>query len=149
MNRHIVWTDGKWVDLKIDIETIKVKGQDDIQLKVRRSKHGPILNDVIDTIKDQKEPIALTWAFHDFDNNMGAGYYGIAHAKDAFDAGEAVRFLKAPGLNFVLADMARNIAWWASGVIPIRPAHVDPNFILDGASGKDDYLGIYSFDKNP
>ena len=148
-NPDQVWSDGKWVDLRIETETIKVKGQDDIQLKVRRSKHGPILNDAINTIKDEKEPIALCWAFHDFDNNVGAGYYGIAHANDAFEAGEAVRLLKAPGLNFVLADAKGNIAWWAAGAIPIRPAHVDPNFILDGASGKDEYLGIYSFDKNP
>ncbi len=148
-NPDQVWSDGKWVDLHIETETIKVKGQDDIQLKVRRSKHGPILNDAIDTIKDEKEPVALSWAFYDFSNDMGAGYYGLAHAKDAFEAREAVRLLKAPGLNFVLADATGNIAWWAAGAIPIRPAHVDPNFILDGAGGKDEYLGIYSFDKNP
>jgi len=148
-NPDQVWSDGKWVDLKIETETIKVKGRDDIQLKVRRSKHGPILNDVIDTIEDEKEPVALSWAFYDFKNDMGAGYYGIAHAGNAFEAREAVRLLKAPGLNFVLADATGNIAWWASGTIPIRPGHVDPNFILDGASGKDDYLGVYSFDKHP
>jgi len=148
-NPDQVWSDGKWVDLKIETETIKVKGRDDIRLKVRRSKHGPILNDVIDTIEDEKEPVALSWAFYDFKNDMGAGYYGIAHAGNAFEAREAVRLLKAPGLNFVLADATGNIAWWASGTIPIRPGHVDPNFILDGASGKDDYLGVYSFDKHP
>jgi len=46
-NPDQVWSDGKWVDLKIETETIKVKGRDDIQLKIRRSKHGPILNDAI------------------------------------------------------------------------------------------------------
>ena len=148
-NPDQVWSDGKWVDLQIETETIKVKGQDDIQLKVRRSKHGPILNDAVKGLKDEKEPVALWWAFHDFDNDMGTGYYGLAHANDAFEAREAVRVLKAPGLNFVLADAKGNIAWWATGAVPIRPAHVDPNFILDGSSGKDEYLGIYDFDKNP
>ncbi len=144
-----VWSDGKWVDLKIETETLKVKGQPDIQLKLRRSPHGPILNDAVKGLKAEKEPIALWWAFHDLGNDLGAGFYHFTHADDVFEAREAIRDLKSPGLNFVMADAKGNIAWWASGVVPIRPAHVDSNFVLDGASGKDEYLGMHAFGKNP
>ena len=112
-------------------------------------QYGPILNDVIKGLQAEKEPVSLWWAFHDFGNDLGAGFYHLAHADDVFEAREAMRDLKAPGLNFVMADAQGNIAWWASGAVPIRPAHVDSNFVLDGASGKDEYLGMHGFDKNP
>ncbi len=147
-NPNQVWFDGRWVDLQIETEVIKVKGRPDIELKVRRSKHGPILNDAIKGLQAEKEPVALWWAFHDFDNDFSS-FYNLAHADNAVQARDAMRDLRAPGLNFVLADAIGNIAWWASGAVPIRPAHVDPNFVLDGASGKDDYRGIYDFDTNP
>lgn len=148
-NPDQVWSDGKWMDLMIENERIKVKGQEDVFIKVRRSKHGPILNDVVTGLKVAKEPVALWWAFHDFSNKMAEGLYGIAHAENAYEAREAIRNIHAPGLNFVFGDAEGNIAWWAVGSVPIRPSHVDPNFILDGSSGKDEYLGIYDFDKNP
>jgi len=148
-NPDQVWSDGKWADLIIENEKIKVKGQQDVLIKVRRSKHGPILNDVVSELKAVEEPVALGWGFIDFSNNMAEGYYGIAHAENAFEAKEAMRNLHAPGLNFVLGDAEGNIGWWSAGSIPIRPSHVDPNFILDGSSGKDEYLGSYDFDTNP
>jgi penicillin amidase len=47
------------------------------------------------------------------------------------------------------ADTAGNIAWWAAGKIPIRPAQVNPQLILDGSSGKDDPIGWLPFSQNP
>ena len=148
-NPNQVWSDGNWVDLIIENERIKVKGEEDVYIKVRRSKHGPILNDVVTGLKEVKEPVALWWAFFDFSNKVAEGLYGIAHAENAYEARDAIRHIRAPGLNFLFGDREGNIAWWAAGSVPIRPSHVDSNFILDGSSGKDEYLGIYDFDKNP
>ncbi len=148
-NPNQVWSAGKWVDLQVENETIKVKGQADVLLKVRRSQHGPIVNDALKGLQHEKEPVAVWWAFHDHSNAIADSLYSLAHAKDAFEAGAAVRGLKAPGLNFVLADAKGNIGWWAAGAVPIRPAHVNPNFVLDGTSGRDDFKGIYAFEHNP
>ena len=148
-NPNLVWSDGQWMPLVEEIEHIRVKGKPDEVITVRRSKHGPIINDVIKVLGSRKEPVAATWAFHDLSNDFMEAFYRLSHAKNAGDAQAALKNLRAPGLNVVLADADGNIAWWAVGAVPIRPAHVDPNFLLDGASGKDDYQGIYPFSSNP
>jgi penicillin amidase len=47
------------------------------------------------------------------------------------------------------ADTSGNIAWWAAGKIPIRPAHVNPQLILEGSTGADDPTGWLDFSQNP
>jgi len=60
-----------------------------------------------------------------------------------------VSHIIAPGLNISYADKDGNIAWWAAARIPHRPAHVNSQTILDGASGKDEPLGLLPFTDNP
>ncbi|MFH1983707.1 MAG: penicillin acylase family protein [Pseudomonadota bacterium] len=148
-NPNQVWSDGQWTPLASETERIKVKGQADLEITVRRSKHGPIINDVITGLGSRKDPVAARWGFHDPDNKVMEPFYRLARAKNAQDAQAAMGYLRAPGLNIVLADAEGNIAWWAAGAVPIRPAHVDPNFLLDGASGLDDYQGYLPFSQNP
>jgi penicillin G amidase len=47
------------------------------------------------------------------------------------------------------ADTIGNIAWWAAGKLPKRPANVNPRLILDGSTGNDDPQGWYDFSLNP
>jgi len=49
----------------------------------------------------------------------------------------------------IYGDNEDNIALWSVGKIPIRPEHVNSKIILDGASGNDEILGYYPFEKNP
>ena len=51
--------------------------------------------------------------------------------------------IEAPGLNVVWANASGDIAWWAAAKLPLRPAGVNPTFILDGASGEADKLGYH------
>lgn len=148
-NPDQVWSDNKWTDLVIEDEIIKVKGGDDILIKVRQSKHGPIINDVIDGLKSAKEPIAISWAFHDVSNKIIDGLYELSHVQTVFEANHALKKVHAPGLNFVMADSEGNIGWWAVAGLPIRPGHVDPNFIMDGSNPENDYLGTLDFSQNP
>ena len=75
--------------------------------------------------------------------------YDINNAKNITDFEKGVGKIDLLGLNVVYGDKDDNIAWWAAGKIPEHPAHVNSKMILDGASGKDDILGFYSFDDNP
>src|SRR5690606_2257878 len=61
----------------------------------------------------------------------------------------AVSQITSPGLNFSYADAAGNIAWWAAGMVPIRPPHVNSKHVLDGALGLDEHLGFVAFENNP
>lgn len=147
-NPDLVWSGGGWTPMLKETERIKVKNAADVTIVVRRSPHGPIINDVVTGLAGRKDPVAVQWGYHDPKNDVLGAFYRLARARNARQAQAAMPLLRAPGLNVVLADAAGGIAWWAAGAVPIRPAHVDPNFILDG-SGPDDYQGYYPFSSNP
>ncbi|MBY0415483.1 MAG: penicillin acylase family protein, partial [Bdellovibrionales bacterium] len=71
---------------------------------------------------------------------------GRARSMDEFK--QAVSLGKAPGLNILYADKT-NIGWWMFGEIWNKRLDLKTDFILDGASGKDEILSIMPFDKKP
>jgi penicillin amidase len=144
-----VWYRDHWEDIQERQETIRVKGQPDVIMPVRKTRHGYLLNGAFDGLKNKETPVALWWVYHQFPAKHLEVFYNLSHARDVKDAAAAVEPLTAPGLNFVWADTAGNIAWWAAGKIPIRPTHVNPQLILDGSSGLDDPLGWLPFQENP
>ncbi len=148
-NKDQIWQKDHWVEMIIENEIIKVKGEEDVKLKVRRSHHGPIINDIVKGIDKTGSPVSVWWGFHLKSNKILQTFYEMGRAKSVNDAALAVKKLHTPGLNIVFANNNGDIAWWSAAKIPIRPDHVNPNFILDGASGKDDYLGFQDFSKNP
>jgi penicillin amidase len=148
-NKNQVWYKDHWEDLLIRKETIKVKGGADEILEVKKSRHGYLLNGAFTDIDEGSDPIALWWVFYQFPARHLEVFYNLSHAKDVNEAGRSVEPLTAPGLNFMWGDTKGNIAWWAAGKLPIRPAHVDPQRILDGASGNDEVLGWLPFAGNP
>lgn len=75
--------------------------------------------------------------------------YHMQHSKSMQQFRQAVSQLEAPGLNVTYADRDGNIAWWAAARLIHRPDHVESKMILDGASGNDDPLGWFPFEKNP
>ena len=148
-NAGQVWYKNHWEDLIIRKEIIKVKGKPDEILEVKKSRHGYILNGVLNDIKDYSDPIALWWVYHQFPSKHMEVFYNLSHAGNVQDAAKAVEPLVAPGLNFMWADTAGNIGWWAAGKIPLRPAHVNPQLILEGSTGNDDPIGWLDFKDNP
>lgn len=146
-NENQVWDIDHWTALDVHTETIKVKDADDVELTIKKSKHGPIVNGVFDGIGDKAA--AFWWSLFDLDGNNFHAFYNFAHAKNMDDARAAAKQNDILGLNVLYADKDDNIAWWASGKMPIRPAHVNPALFLDGSTGKDDFLGYHDFSKNP
>jgi len=140
---------GRWENLVIREEVIKVKGEPDVKLQVKRSRHGLILNESFDKLKDQKEPIALWWIYHQFPSRSLELFYDLAHARNAKEAGQAAAKLTSPGLNIMWGDTEGNIAWWAAGKLPKRSPKVNPMLILDGSTGADDPQGWLEFSQNP
>jgi len=148
-NPDQVWSDGKWTDLEIEHEIIKVKNEKDLVLNVRISRHGPIINDILDPLNKEKKPVAVSWAFHDFGNDMINGLYELSHIDTVFQAPDALKKIHAPGLNFVMGDSSGNIGWWAVAKLPKRPDQIDSNFIQDGSDPSNDYIGTWPFESNP
>lgn len=140
----------EWEDLEVRKEVIKVKGGKDLEFEVKTSRHGPIVNDVVEGIqKVTDQPVSAYWVYNAFiPNNLGTTY-DLSHAKNINEARTAASQIAAPGLNGMYADKEGNIAWWAMAKLPIRPDHVNSKLFLDGASGNDEILGYFDFKDNP
>jgi len=91
----------------------------------------------------------MWWAFLETENPVLEAFYELNRADTLKKAREASSKIHAPGLNIVWASAAGDIGWWAAAKLPIRPAGVNPSFILDGESNEPDKLGFYRFSDNP
>ena len=129
-------------------KTIKVKDAEDIIYEVRNSKHGPIMNDVIDEIS-QTDPLAMAWIYTKLDVEILGALYEISRAKSMNDVKKGASMIHAPGLNIMYGDAKGNVAWWAAGKLYKHKPHVNTKFILDGASGEDDPIEYLDFSENP
>jgi penicillin amidase len=147
-NPNQVWQQDHWVDLQLRSETIQVKGEADVVLKLRHGPHGPIITDAF---KDHfgNTPIAMWWAFLETENPIFDALYELNRADTRDKARAAVQQIHAPGLNILWASASGDIAWWAAGKLPQRPLGVNPLFILDASKGEAEKPGFYNFSFNP
>jgi len=129
-------------------KTIKVKDTSDVVLTVKSSRHGPIMNDLLERL-DRKNPIAMSWIYTQQPIQILDAVYGLSHAKSKDDFKKAVQLVAAPGLNVMYGDAKGNVAWWATGKLYKHDKGVNTFFILDGATGNDDIKEYLDFSKNP
>jgi penicillin amidase len=133
---------------EIQEKTIKVKDSSNVVLKVKTTRHGPVMNDLIDGLQQDK-PVAMSWIYTQQPIQILDAVYALSHAKSKGDFQKGVSLIAAPGLNVMYGDAKGNVAWWATGKLYKHKEGVNPNFILDGASGEDDIKEFLDFSKNP
>ena len=115
-----VMVDGQWRALETTEQQIAVKGEAPVTINLRRSPHGPIVNDVLGETAGQT-PIAMWWAFLETENPILDAFYQVNRADTLGKMREAAAKIQAPGLNLVWANARGDIGWWASAQLPIRP----------------------------
>ncbi len=133
---------------KLIDKLIKVKGEVDTTYQVKVSKHGPIMNGLIDFIDDER-PIAMQWIYTKLNNQLLEVGYDISHAQNLSEFKVGASKLHAPGLNIMYGDSKSNIAWFASGKLYKYRDSLYTKTILDGASGKDEIVEYLDFEENP
>ena len=133
---------------RIRKKTIKVKDSSAVVLNVKISRHGPIMNDLIDGL-DVKKPVAMSWIYTQQPIRILDAVYILSHAKNKNDFQKGVALIAAPGLNVMYGDAKGNVAWWATGKLYKHDQGVDSHFVLNGASGKEDIIEYLDFSKNP
>jgi penicillin G amidase len=112
-----------WQKLTAHGEVIKVKGQPDVTLTVRASRHGPLISDVFKPAAEalpQHFGLAFAWtALREDDRSMQAGGK-LATARNWNEFLAAARDWDSPQQNMVYADTDGNIGYMAPGRIPLR-----------------------------
>ena len=129
-------------------KTIHVKNDVDTSFQVKVSKHGPIMNGLIEHLID-KRPIAMNWIYTQLPNKMLDASYGLAHAGSMDDFKKAVAKIHAPGLNVMYGDAKDNIAWFSSAKLYELREGLSTKTYLNGASGDDEILEYLPFEENP
>jgi len=135
-------------------ETIRVKGAEPEKLRVRISRHGPVISDVSRVAQDQAprgHVIAFSWtALAEDDRSMQAALkFARAREWDGFLA--AARDFHSPQQNIVYADIEGNIGFVAAGRVPHRRPGNDLKGMAPapGWLAKYDWAGTIPFEQLP
>ena len=146
-DKNLVLYKGSYVKVKNHTEIIKVKGEKDYSLEVRNTPHGPVL----DETKHGKlnKGLSLEWQFLSPENNPALALYLLSKSKDIEDLAPALKHATSPSFMFTFADSKGNIGWHVMGRIPVLPNGFNGKYILDGASGAQDYNGYLNIEENP
>lgn len=103
-------------------EVIRVKGKPDVALKVRRSRHGPVISDagVVDDVIGTRHVLAMRWTALDPDTDpIGVGL-GMMRASSLAEFFTAAQGWVAPMQNMVVADVDGAIGVISPGRVPLR-----------------------------
>ena len=143
-----------WQKLATRSEVIKVKGQADVALTVRASRHGPLISDVFKPAAEalpQGYALALAWTTlrEDDVSVQAGGKFATAANWNEFLA--AARDFQSPQQNIVYADTAGNIGFVAPGRIPVRkPANdLKGQAPAPGWDARYDWDGFIAFEELP
>ena len=144
-----------WADFETVEERIKIKGEADRVLRVRISRHGPVVSDGAAAVLKAAAPtghaIAFAWTALLPENRTPLAARGIARAKNWDEFLVAARDFHAPQQNIVYADVDGNIGYIAPGMVPIRKPENDLKGLFPalGWEAKYDWAGFIPFDALP
>jgi penicillin G amidase len=146
-NENQVFLDGKWINSQVIKEQIKVKDKSPEDLIIRVTSHGPIISDYIDGYTGS--PLAFSWVFYNLENPFFDMLYEVTISDNITDFESSVSKVTSPGLNFSYVDNEGNIAWWATGRLPVRDSNINAKSILDGSNPNHNIKSYVSFKNNP
>ncbi len=106
-----------WEPMTVVRDVIKVRGERDVPLRIRITRHGPLVSDVLD---DAQEALALRWTGLDPDDATAEGFVQINLATTWDEFTGALSHMHVPMQNFVYADVDGNIGYYGPGAIPVR-----------------------------
>ena len=111
--------DGTWEQSRVTVERIAIKNGEPVDLQVRFSRNGPIVDEILPPLGRGTGPVSLRWVGATFcDEVTSLLAANLATTCDEFR--EAMRGWRAPTLSWVFADADDHIGYQCVGCIPIR-----------------------------
>jgi len=135
-------TPSGWVQPEHRMEVIHVKGEPDVSVDVKITRHGPIITELV---PGETRQLALRWTLYD---GIRMFLFDVNSAQNWQEFTKAFSQLDAPGQNVVYADVDGNIGYHTTGKVPIRAAG-DGSLPLSGADNAHEWTSYIPFDKLP
>jgi penicillin amidase len=132
-------------------EIIRVRDRPDVRLRVRSTRHGPVISDLwrhLKLLMPEGHVMALATPALRKDDDSALASYKLNHATNWEQFRDAVRHWHAPHLNITYADREGNIGLIAAARVPLRHAG-DGRLPAEGWSGEFDWAGWIPFDDLP
>ena len=115
----------QWEPLQRREEVISVKDGKDVVFSVQSSRHGPLINGIMEKTVSSATPVSLWWSVNHQPNEALEAAYRLNRAKSFDEAQGAMSLFSAPGLNVMYGDVDGNIAWCPQRQLAGALAHVD------------------------
>ena len=112
---------GQWQQLTIVTDTIQVKDHLPVILKIRRTHHGPIISDIDSVLQKLPHALSVQWTGRWTGDEVMAFHF-IMQARSWPEFVAALENFSSPSQNYIYADTAGNIGYYAAGKVPIRKA---------------------------
>jgi len=147
---------GEWLAMDVRTETIVVAGGDDVTFEVMITRHGPVITDTFfeeppfqgsSLELPDRYAVALAWRSLG-PSTLVEAILGVNRATNYEEFRAALAKWDIAGQNVVYADVEGNIAYQATGEIPIRGAG-DGSRPVPGWTGEFDWIGTIPFGDLP
>ncbi len=115
-----------WANFETRADVIKVRGQAEVPITLRRTRHGPVISDagiaddLLGAAGKQGYALALRWTALDADIDSIATGQAVQSADSVAAFIDAARGWAAPMQNMVVADSAGHIGVVLPGRVPLR-----------------------------
>ena len=132
-------------------ETIHVKGEPDVTIRVRVTRHGPVLSDIdrdMQALAGRGKVMALAFTGLGASDTTSEALWLLNEARGKDDILLALKAYQSPPQNIVYASRDGHIGFINPGLLPIRKSG-DGRLPVDGASGAFDWIGTAPFDQLP
>ena len=136
-----------WRPLGVVRETIRVKGGKPVELVVRSTHHGPLLNDVVPELKGGP-PAALQWTAL-AGGRLADALLAANHATSWREFRAALRLWDYPSVNFTYADVDGNVGYQSSGLVPVRGGGARGLVPVPGWTGRHEWEGFIPWPAMP
>ena len=131
----------------VTVETIGVAGGEDVEIEIRSTNRGPLIQDHVPGIDTDEFPLlSLKWNGSEPTTGFES-MLSLLRSASVDDVLGALEDWPFPILNFVFADDAGRIGYHVVGHIPKRP--VARRGFRDPDNRDDDWIGNYAFGDLP
>lgn len=136
---------GQTEDMTVFNETIRVKGADDVNFVVRKTRHGVIIDDLLEKYPlKQKKQTALAMKIggtlpeaYEAHNSM----YDLGRARSADEFVKVIRGYHGSGVHWIYADDQGEIGYIYGGSLPLRKGF-DGSLPVPGWNGEYEWEGL-------